>query len=51
VTAIVSTTHARVRGRQPRHTESVLTGPLSRGDIGVAYVKLTTFVGFRRFDR
>lgn len=31
-------------------TESVLTGLLTRGDIGVAYLKLTTLVGYRRFD-
>jgi hypothetical protein len=31
-------------------TESTLTGLLTRGDIGVAYLKLTTLVGYRRFD-
>ena len=45
------TTLAFVDGtRLEVHTESVLTGLLTRGDIGVAYLKLTTLVGYRRFD-
>ncbi len=45
------TTLAFVDGsRLEVHTESVLTGLLTRGDIGVAYLKLTTLVGYRRFE-
>jgi hypothetical protein len=38
------------RTRFEVHTPADLTGLLTRGDIGVAYLKLTTLVAFRRFD-
>lgn len=38
------------RTRFEVHTPAGLTGLLTRGDIGVAYLKMTTLVAFRRFD-